>query len=249
MALKSLLILGAVGVAHGQSEQLQFCGSAPYYASEYTCYDNNTLCPRLYGQPTLPCSGSCYSPDMYQCRDDGQLQLLPVHGASGSAFRLEAHSSNPALNKRLAEVCNLQFNVGADAETCVYCYDAPPRFVCSSYQNETVLLPSGAMSVDVPGSQYWFVDPTTGRLRTTAAGKGGAGGEGREHAGEGVTIYEEGYFSYDGWSYWLACKEPGGRGLYRIFAPTGNSDQNDCERIKLVAVPSTEPKEGAYSYT
>jgi hypothetical protein len=145
MALKSLLILGVIAVAHGQGEQLEFCGSAPYYSSEYTCY-NTTLCPKLYGQPTLPCSGACYSPDMYQCDDGGQLQLLPALGASsGSAFRLEAHSSNPALNNRLAEVCNLQFNVGADAETCVYCYNAPPQFVCSSYRNETVLLPSGAM--------------------------------------------------------------------------------------------------------
>jgi hypothetical protein len=150
MALKSLFILVAIGIARGQGKQLEFCGSAPYYASEYTCY-NTTLCPRLYGQPTLPCSGACYSPDMYRCGDGGQLQLLPALGASsGSAFRLEAHSSNPALNNRLAEVCNLQFNVGADAETCVYCYNAPPQFVCSSYRNETVLLPSGAMVLMPP---------------------------------------------------------------------------------------------------
>ena len=144
MTFKTLLVLFAVGLVRGQSEQLQFCGSAPYYASEYTCYDNNTLCPRLYGQPTLPCSGACYSPDMYQC-SDGQLQLLPVHSETGGPFKLEVHSSNPALNNRLAEVCNLQFNVGEDAETCVYCFNAPPQFVCSEYQNETVLLESGAM--------------------------------------------------------------------------------------------------------
>jgi hypothetical protein len=246
MMLASLLILCAVGLVRGQSEQLEFCGSAPYYASEYTCYDNHTLCPRLYGQPTLPCSGACYSPDMYQCRD-GQLGLLPVHDATGTPFQLQVHSSNPALNNRLAEVCSLQFHVGEDAETCVYCFNAPPQFVCSEYRNETVLLPSGAMSVDVPGSQYWFVDPMTSRLRTTVGGKGG--GEGIEHAGKGVTIYQEGYFSYDGTSHWLACKEAGESQEYGIFAPTGNPNQNDCEKIKLVAMVDTEPGKGAYSYT
>ncbi|KAH6855909.1 hypothetical protein B0I37DRAFT_65244 [Chaetomium sp. MPI-CAGE-AT-0009] len=246
MALASLPILCAVSLVRGQGEQLEFCGSVPYYASEYSCYDNKTLCPRLFGQPTLPCSGACYSPDMYQCRD-GQLELLPVHDATGTPFKLQVHSSNPALNNSLAKVCNLQFNVGEDAETCVYCFNAPPQFVCSEYRNETVLLPSGAMDVDVPGSQYWFVDPTTGRLRTTAGGK--ANGEGMEHTGKGVTIYQDGYFSYDGSSHWFACKEAGGSQRYVIFAPTGNSNQNDCERIKLVTVASTEPKEGAYVYT
>jgi hypothetical protein len=153
MTLVSLLILCAAGLVSGQSEQLEFCGSAPYYASEYTCYDSNTLCPRLYGQPTLPCSGACYSPDMYQCCD-GQLQLLPTHNEN-SPFKLEVHSANPALNNRVAEVCNLQFNVGEDAETCIYCYNAPPQFVCSEYQNKTVLRSSGAMvliTLDAPNN-------------------------------------------------------------------------------------------------
>lgn len=140
----TLLALGAAGLAQCQSEDMAICGSAPYYASDYTCYDNATLCPTLYGQPTHPCSGACYSPDMYQCRD-GQLQLLPTDDASGPPFKLEVHSPNPVLNNRRLNVCDLQFHAGEGAETCVYCYNAPPQFVCSSYQNETVLMPSGAM--------------------------------------------------------------------------------------------------------
>ncbi|GAB1312690.1 Endo-1,3(4)-beta-glucanase 1 carbohydrate binding domain-containing protein [Madurella fahalii] len=241
VALFSLLC--AAGLVRGQQENIAFCGNAPYYPSEYTCY-GTTLCPRLDGQPTLPCGGACYSPDMYQCRD-GQLQLLPAADANSPPFKLEVHSSNPDLNLRQAEVCNLQFHVGADAQTCVYCYNAPPQYVCSSYQNKTVLLASGSMSVDVPGGQVWFVDPEDGRLRTTAGGKGG--GSDREHAGEGVTIYQEGYFACDGSSHWLACKEPGQGETYSIYA--GTVDRTDCERIKLVVVPSTDHKEGAYSYT
>jgi hypothetical protein len=64
-----------------------------------------------------------------------------------------------------------------------------------------------------------------------------------------VLVYQDGYFSYNGTSHWLACKEAGGSQIYSIFAPTGDVNQNDCERIKLVTVASTEPKEGAYSYT
>lgn len=64
-----------------------------------------------------------------------------------------------------------------------------------------------------------------------------------------ATVYKEGYFSHDGSSYWLACKEPGEGQLYGIFAPMGGSDGSDCERIKLATVPSAGPKEGAYAYT
>lgn len=62
-----------------------------------------------------------------------------------------------------------------------------------------------------------------------------------------VLVYQEGYFSYDGSSHWLACKEPGQGESYGIFA--GTLDRTDCEKIKLVVVPSTDPNEGAYSYT
>jgi hypothetical protein len=64
-----------------------------------------------------------------------------------------------------------------------------------------------------------------------------------------VLVYQDGYFSYVGTSHWLACKEAEGSQIYGIFAPTGNPNQNGCERIKLVTVASTDPKKGAYSYT
>ncbi|KAK4108532.1 carbohydrate-binding module family 52 protein [Canariomyces notabilis] len=247
MVLLPLLLCSAWPAA-GQLEQIQTCGSVPYYPSDYRCYDDHALCPNLDGHPTLPCGGACYSPDMYQCSEEGQLSLLPTANAGSTPFKLEVHSSNSALNSKPVKVCNLQFQTGADAHTCVYCYNAPPMYVCESYHNETVLLPSGYMSVDVPGGQAWFVEPDTGKLKTTAAGK--AGGSGREHAGKNVTIYQEGYFSFSGSSHWLACKEPGLGQLFSIFAPIGNNtNRGECEKVKLVVVSTTDPKEGAYAYT
>lgn len=73
------------------------------------------------------------------------------------------------------------------------------------------------------------------------------GPKGKGKGTDPILVYEEGYFSYDGSSHWLACKEPGGGERYGIFA--GTIDRTDCEKIKLVAVPTTDPKQGAYSYT
>ncbi|KAK4464998.1 hypothetical protein QBC42DRAFT_195884 [Cladorrhinum samala] len=242
------LLFACLTLSVAAQAQLLFCGSAPYYPSDYTCYQpGNILCPTLHGQPTLPCNGACYSPDMYSC-SNGQLQLLPLANATSSPFKLQVYSSNPAINNRFANVCGLGFNVGAGAQTCVYCFNAPPLYDCSTYQNQTVLLLSGAMDVDVPGDQYWFIDPSTGRLRTTEAGK--AGGYGRSLAGQSVTVYQDGYFSYIGSSSWLACLDASQSQVYNIYAPVGSAaSRTDCERVKLAAVSTTNPKEGAYSYT
>lgn len=241
-------LLPALALAATAQAQTLFCGSAPYYPSDYTCYQpGNILCPTLYGQPTLPCNGACYSPDMYSC-SGGQLQLLPQATITSPPFKLQVYSANPAINNLFAKVCGLGFNVGASAQTCVYCYNAPPLYVCSTYQNQTVLLKSGAMDVDVPGDQYWFIDPPTGRLRTTGAGKGG--GYGMQWAGQNVTVYQDGYFAHTGSSYWLACLDPTQSQVYNIYAPVGSAaGRTDCERVKLAAVSTTNPKEGAYAYT
>lgn len=156
MTLRSLFLLSAatiLGPIRASAEEILFCGTAPYYPSEYTCYDGHFLCPRLYGQATLPCGGACYSPDMYWCDGAQQLQLLP-RMAQGTPFKIVVQSDVPALNNRQLEVCGLQFRAGPDAQTCVYCFNAPPQYVCSEYQNKTVLLPSGSM-VESPVSLYY----------------------------------------------------------------------------------------------
>jgi hypothetical protein len=52
-----LAALSAARLAAAQSgEDIEMCGSAPYYPSDYTCYGDETkvLCPRIYGQSTFP---------------------------------------------------------------------------------------------------------------------------------------------------------------------------------------------------
>ncbi|KAL2267384.1 hypothetical protein VTJ83DRAFT_4661 [Remersonia thermophila] len=246
MALRSLVFLavGAIAPLGALAEDIHFCGPAPYYPSQYTCYDGNFLCPILYGQPTLRCGEACYSPDMYFCGAGDQLHLIATLGP-GNPFTLQVQSSNPAINGRPVEISGLRFRVGADVQTSTWCYHAPPMYDCGSYSNKTILRPEGNLHVDVPGGQYWFFDGTTGALRATAAGK--AAGEGRDRAGMGVIIYTEGYFWFVGSTYWLACKEPGAAAVYNIVAPIIESEAG-CERIKLVTVLGTGQK-GAYSYT
>jgi hypothetical protein len=139
--------------------------------------ESKVLCPRIYGQSTFPCNGACYSPAMYQCCD-GQLQLLPPQTGP---FKLEVHSYDPQLHGRIAHVCNHEFHVGDDARTCVYCFNAPPQYVCSTYQNQTVLLPSGAMVCEpvkdrVPrlttmvGSLSMFLGASSGLSTPTTGG-------------------------------------------------------------------------------
>ncbi|KAL1839658.1 hypothetical protein VTJ49DRAFT_1268 [Mycothermus thermophilus] len=247
MTIRSLLLLGAtaiVGPVGALAEEILFCGSAPYYASQYTCYDSEFLCPILYGQPTLRCGDACHSPDLYWCDGTPQLRQLPIMPV-GYPYKLLVQSSNPALDGRTVHVSGLQFRAGADAVTTTYCYNAPPLYDCSLYVNQTILLENGSMSVDVPGGQFWYVDPDTGLLRTTAAGK--AAGPERYLAGLGVTTYHDGYFWYTGKSYWLACKEPGDAEIYNIAMPI-TDDDGGCERIRLVS-ENTAIFRGAYSYT
>lgn len=50
---------------------------------QYTCYDENFLCPVLDGKPTLRCGPDCYLPEAYSCTDD-KLVFPPVTGNESS---------------------------------------------------------------------------------------------------------------------------------------------------------------------
>jgi len=55
------------------AENLQWCGDARYYPSQYTCFGTK-LCPKQNGEVYLPCGAACYSTNMYYC-DNGALKL------------------------------------------------------------------------------------------------------------------------------------------------------------------------------
>ncbi|KAK4508256.1 hypothetical protein PRZ48_001994 [Zasmidium cellare] len=70
------LLLGATALPQ-DGEELRDCGEARYYASKYTCYDGDFLCPILNGEATLRCGEDCYLPEMYSC-SNGELVYPPV---------------------------------------------------------------------------------------------------------------------------------------------------------------------------
>ncbi|KAH8808732.1 hypothetical protein F5884DRAFT_380529 [Xylogone sp. PMI_703] len=78
------LAMGSSNNTNGGGESLLPCGDAFYYASKYTCYDGNFLCPVLNGEPTLRCGPDCYLPEMYSCAN-GHLVYPPVSTTTSSA--------------------------------------------------------------------------------------------------------------------------------------------------------------------
>ncbi|KAF2666892.1 hypothetical protein BT63DRAFT_427306 [Microthyrium microscopicum] len=70
LSLISFLALATTGFA----EDLRNCGTAPYYPSQYTCFDNSFLCPISNGVPTLRCGDACYLQSQYACSNN-QLVL------------------------------------------------------------------------------------------------------------------------------------------------------------------------------
>lgn len=142
MAAKLLAVLSmAALLSGGLAEDLESCGEARYYPSEYTCYADNTLCPMLFGLPSRPCNGACYPGEMYNC-DSGHLRILPE--ASGP-FTLTAHGIHPNVDGQLVRACGNYLAIGAGARMCTWCLNAPPQYDCGSYQNKTVLLAGGEM--------------------------------------------------------------------------------------------------------
>lgn len=47
-------------------EGIEICGSQPYYPSNYTCYDNEFLCPVLENRRTQVCGDACFDPNDYK---------------------------------------------------------------------------------------------------------------------------------------------------------------------------------------
>ena len=62
----SKVLLALFGFARAVvGEGLQTCGGAQYYPSQYTCFDNNFLCPTGPSGTYLRCNDACYLPSQY----------------------------------------------------------------------------------------------------------------------------------------------------------------------------------------
>ncbi|KAF7305640.1 hypothetical protein HMN09_00817600 [Mycena chlorophos] len=73
----SLLAITAAGAA---AQGLLSCGEAQYNYTEYTCFDDTTLCPVQSGIRTLDCNGACYDPNKYTCSNTTLETYSPYNG-------------------------------------------------------------------------------------------------------------------------------------------------------------------------
>jgi len=144
--LIALVLAGAARLAQAQdaaAAATQTCGAAEYIPSEYTCYNNRTLCPVVSNIPTFPCEGTggCYGKERFSC-EGGSLKNLPP---ATQPFTLTAHGVRPNYKNLTVKACGGFLAVGANARECTSCNNAGPNVTCSSYGNQAVLLPNGQM--------------------------------------------------------------------------------------------------------
>lgn len=48
------------------SAAIAICGAQPYFEENYTCYDNEFLCPVINNRRTQACSDACFDPEEYK---------------------------------------------------------------------------------------------------------------------------------------------------------------------------------------
>lgn len=133
----------ALGLMAGVwAEDTELCGEAAFYPSEYTCYNNTSLCPITYSLPTVPCGTSgCVAPQAIAC-EAGKPKTLPK---ATSPFTLTAWGVRGTYRNQPVKACGGYLAIGANARECVSCIGAGPGVDCKSYKGKTVLLPDGAM--------------------------------------------------------------------------------------------------------
>jgi hypothetical protein len=145
MPTPTFLLVGAFfaglqGLA--SAEDTKPCGTASYFPSEYTCYNNATLCPIMYSLPSYPCgSNGCYVKEQFSC-EAGQLKGLPK---ATTPFTLTAHGTRATYQNLTVKACGNFLAIGANARQCTTCNGAGPGVKCNEYENKAVLLPNGDM--------------------------------------------------------------------------------------------------------
>ncbi|KAJ6571582.1 carbohydrate binding-domain-containing protein, partial [Mycena capillaripes] len=72
IALTALL----TGIIAAQS--LQNCGTAQYDPTQYTCFNNATLCPIVNGDKYRACGNACFSTTQYNCINATSSFLCPI---------------------------------------------------------------------------------------------------------------------------------------------------------------------------
>lgn len=81
MKLTVLLSSIAILLPLAFAEDLQWCGTAQFYPSKYTCF-GTLLCPKTsWGEAYIACGSACYDAGTYYCDANTQLQLITPDSA------------------------------------------------------------------------------------------------------------------------------------------------------------------------
>ncbi|KAJ7879383.1 carbohydrate binding-domain-containing protein [Mycena leptocephala] len=65
--LSSILLSALISCSLVAAEALQSCGGSTYFPSQYTCFDDDFLCPIVSGDIYIRCGEACYSTSQYSC--------------------------------------------------------------------------------------------------------------------------------------------------------------------------------------
>ncbi|KAJ7699038.1 carbohydrate binding-domain-containing protein [Mycena rosella] len=60
------------------AQSLQSCGTAQYDSTQYTCFNNATLCPIVQGNAYRACGNACFSTTQYTCINATSSFLCPI---------------------------------------------------------------------------------------------------------------------------------------------------------------------------
>ncbi|KAF7358747.1 hypothetical protein MSAN_01213700 [Mycena sanguinolenta] len=67
MARGISLAVTALFALRVSAEELLACGLSNYYPSQYTCFDDDFLCPIINGVTYIQCGKACYTNSQYSC--------------------------------------------------------------------------------------------------------------------------------------------------------------------------------------
>ncbi|KAF8202603.1 carbohydrate binding-domain-containing protein [Mycena galopus ATCC 62051] len=75
----SIVITAFVASSVVAAEDLLSCGDSNYYPSQYTCFDDDFLCPIINGTICIQCGNACYTNTQYSC-SNGVLEQFNPNG-------------------------------------------------------------------------------------------------------------------------------------------------------------------------
>ncbi|KAJ6566740.1 carbohydrate binding-domain-containing protein [Mycena capillaripes] len=139
MARLISIVLTAILASVAAAESLETCGSSNYFPSQYTCFDDNFLCPIQNGDRFIRCGNACYSTSLYSCSNTTLEPIShtgpePLEDCGSSRF---FPSQYVCLDGNF--LCPFQ-NGAATLRCSASCY-APSQYTCTNGQLSPVGVP------------------------------------------------------------------------------------------------------------